>query len=363
MLVAAMHTGRSCSSLVACLALLAAAGCGSPVEPPRLSFPMRVLTWNLYLGTDLVPLAAVPTPAEIPPVAAKLWADVQASEIPARAKVIAARIAELAPDVVALQEVTLYRRQSPSDFTPTSPPNAIDVELDFLRLILDELAARGAAYRVAVEAPNADIELPVSDGAGGVFDLRVTDRDVILVTNVIGTPGQGTQVDFAARVNVPVGGAGGARLEIARSVSHIGATLALPFTIANTHLEVGELGPVQGAQANELLAAMAAVPGPVVLLGDFNTTPGASTYQALTKTFKDLGATLPLPATDPTCCQDPDLKNATSKAEFRIDLILTRGAFTMDALRPVGTDPVADRTPSGKWASDHFGVFSVLQLR
>jgi endonuclease/exonuclease/phosphatase family metal-dependent hydrolase len=29
----------------------------------------------------------------------------------------------------------------------------------------------------------------------------------------------------------------------------------------------------------------------------------------------------------------------------------------------VGNDPVLDRTPSGKWASDHFGVFAELELR
>jgi endonuclease/exonuclease/phosphatase family metal-dependent hydrolase len=364
MLGPAMHTARSWS--MGCLALLAVAvGCGGG-EPPAPGVPVRVLTWNLYLGTDFVALATVPTPAAIPPVAAELWADVQASDFPARARVVAARIAALAPDVVALQEVSLYRKQAPSDLMPGSAPNATEVALDFLDLVLKELTALGAKYRVAVEAPNADVELPTSDGAGGVFDLRFTDRDAILVTDRLAVEA-GVQQPFVAKVNFLVGGTGGVPLAITRSLSHVSATIddGAPFTIANSHLEVGALSAVQTAQASELLAFMsaAAVRGPAVLLGDFNSAPGAPTYQQLTKTFADLAAKLPPPATDPTCCQSGDLTNATSTADERIDLVLTRGNFSMKSLSPVGTDPLADRTPSGRWASDHFGVVSDLELR
>jgi endonuclease/exonuclease/phosphatase family metal-dependent hydrolase len=341
--------------------IVAGCGDGGPSGPGE---PVRVLTWNLYLGTDFVALATVPTPAAIPPVTAELWAEVQASDFPGRAKVIAGRIAALAPDVVALQEVSLYRKQTPSDLTPGAAPNATAVELDFLALVMSELNALGAKYRVAIEAPNADVELPASDGAGGVFDLRFTDRDVILVAERVEV-GAGVQQPFVAKVDFTVGGAGGVPLAITRSLSHVPATIGagVSFTIVNSHLEIGALSVVQTDQANELLTAMNATQGPIVLLGDFNTAPGDSTYQRLTQSFKDLAARLPPPATDPTCCQAGDLMNATSMADERIDLVLTRGAFSMKSLSPVGTDPVADRTPSGKWASDHFGVVANLELR
>ena len=45
---------------------------------------------------------------------------------------LAANIQALHPDLVALQEVSLYRRQTPSDFTAGAPPNATEVVLDFL---------------------------------------------------------------------------------------------------------------------------------------------------------------------------------------------------------------------------------------
>lgn len=361
MLGALMHTPRLfVSSLVGLVASLAVAGtgCGDAASGPPT--PMKVLTWNLYLGTDLVPLASVPTPADIPAVAATMWKDVQDSEFPARAKVIAARIADLAPDLVALQEVSLYRIQATSDFATDPTPNAITVELDFLSLVLDELTARGAKYRVAVEAPNADVELPVSDGAGGLFDLRVTDRDAILVNENVATT-DAKQQTFLSKLNFPVGGAGGVRLAFTRSACHVGIRVGAPFTFATSHLEIGALEAVQKAQADELLGFMEAIPGPVVLVGDFNAAPDSPNYKLLTKPFRDLAATHVPPGAN-TCCQADDLMNPTSSAGERIDLVLTRGAFKLETLTIVGADPVVDRTPSGKWASDHFGVFAALIL-
>jgi endonuclease/exonuclease/phosphatase family metal-dependent hydrolase len=362
---------RTYRSLAPALLTLLAFGCGD-ASPSGSGVRVKVLTWNLYLGAELVPLALVPTPAGIPDVAAEMWAEVQASDFPARAKVIAARIAELAPDFVALQEVTLYRKQATSDFAADPRPNATTVELDFLDLVLDELAARGAPYDLAFEAPNADVELPVSDGAGGLFDLRVTDRDAILAKRGVNANG-GVQNKFSSTLAFTAGGTGGVRLEFTRSESHVTAMIPPDpadarggspfFTFANSHLEVGAVESIQQDQGNELLGFLSPVTGPVLLLGDFNSPPGGKTYQALTKTFRDQAASLPAPATDFTCCQASDLMNATSTAGERIDLVLARGNFTMKSARPVGNDPVLDRTPSGKWASDHFGVFAELELR
>src|SRR5689334_5407478 len=73
--------------------------------------PVTVMTRNLYLGSDLTPLALISKPADVPNVTAALWANVQASNFPERAQVLAAQIVAAAPDLVALQEVSLYRRQ------------------------------------------------------------------------------------------------------------------------------------------------------------------------------------------------------------------------------------------------------------
>ena len=80
---------------------------------------------------------------------------------------LADQIVALSPDLVALQEVTLYRRQVPSDYQPGDLPNATEVVLDFLGVLMAELDARGGDYVVVGEALNVDAELPVADGAGG----------------------------------------------------------------------------------------------------------------------------------------------------------------------------------------------------
>ena len=139
------------------LALLASAGSSAARTTTTISSVpdsrSRVYTRNLYLGSEITPLVAIPSPRGIPGVAATLWANIQASDFPERAKVLADEIVAAAPDLVALQEVTLYRRQVPSDYQPgDDAPNATEVVLDFLALLMAEIDARGGGYRVVGEA-------------------------------------------------------------------------------------------------------------------------------------------------------------------------------------------------------------------
>jgi endonuclease/exonuclease/phosphatase family metal-dependent hydrolase len=70
---------------------------------------------------------------------------------------------------------------------------------------------------------------------------------------------------------------------------------------------------------------------PLVFGGDFNTTaddpsnPSYVIYQTLINAGLTDAWNPRRPG--PTCCQDPNLLNARSKLEHRIDLILLRGAF------------------------------------
>jgi endonuclease/exonuclease/phosphatase family metal-dependent hydrolase len=355
------RAGSSLQGLFAALLAVAGGACGGgPAVPGRR---ITVLTWNLYLGSDLMPLALVTSPDGVPAAGATLWANAQANDFPARAKLLADRITAAAPDLVALQEVSLYRRQVPGDYSAANPtPNATEVALDYLATLMAEIDARGGGYVVASTSANADSEFPVSDGAGGLFDLRLTDRDVILARTGV-TTSQAVQTPFQAKFNLIVGGAGGVPVAFSRSVSRVDADVdGARFAFITSHLEVGALSVVQLAQAKELMADVSAVTGPAVLIGDFNSAPGMLSYPLLTKTFQDLAVKLGAPATDVTCCQAGDLKNAASQAGERIDLVLTRGPFRMKSARVLGTDPVVDRTPGGLWASDHFGVFAELEL-
>lgn len=344
--------------------LLAAgiAGCGSDdgglVGPGQ---PIAVYTRNLCLGTDLGDLASVQSPAMVPDRAATLWANVQASNFPERAKVLAHQIVVGLPELVALQEVALVRRQVPSDYQPGDAPNATEVALDFLATLMTEIDALGGGYRVAGESPNADVELPVSDGAGGLFDLRLTDRDVILARETVETSNF-LAMPFEDEFQFMAGGSGGMPVAITRGACRLDAVVGeAHFTFANTHLEVQSQQTVQTAQATALLAWMAPVPDPVLLLGDFNTEPRMNSYALLAAQFRD--AYVQSRNADPglTCCQAPDLNNATSIADGRSDLVLDRGRFRINDAAVTGTDPI-NMTPDGLWPSDHFGVLAHVEL-
>ena len=351
--------------LVLCVVLLASAGVGCKDDdtPDGPGVPFSVFTHNLYLGSDITPLVAVPSPADVPAVAAVLWANVQASNFPERAKVLGKQIATLGPDLVALQEVTLYRRQVPGDYQPGDDvPNATEVVIDFLELLMAEITANGGTYHVVGEALNVDAELPVADGAGGVFDLRLTDRDVMLARDGVETANFSAR-PFAAKFSFIAGGSGGVPIELTRSWSRVDATVGeAHFTFANAHLEIQSLQPVQTAQATEMLTGIRSTPDPVLFLGDFNSEPGMNSYPLLTAQFKDAWDDAGGGAPGFTCCQAGDLMNAESTATDRIDLVLYRGRFRINDIAVTGTDPATDRTAGGLWPSDHFGVLSHVEL-
>ena len=356
---------RSTTWLARWAVLLAAGltGCGSDdgglFGPGQ---PITVYTRNLYLGADLADLASVPSPAMIPDRAATLWANVQASNFPERAKVLAHQIVVGLPELVALQEVALVRRQVPSDFQPGDAPNAAEVALDFLATLMAEIDALGGGYRVAGESANTDIELPASDGAGGVFDLRVTDRDVILARETVETSNFVT-MPFESKLQFTAGGAGGVPIAISRGACRLDAVFGeAHFTFANTHLENPSQQAVQTAQATELLAWTEPVPDPVLLLGDFNSEPRMNSYRMLTGQLRDAYAQSGNSDPGVTCCQAPDLRNATSTANRRSDLVLDRGRFRVNDAAVTGTDPLTNQTPDGLWPSDHFGVLAHVEL-
>jgi endonuclease/exonuclease/phosphatase family metal-dependent hydrolase len=343
-----------------------AAGCSSGEDcGAGAQQPVVVLTHNLYLGADLTRLALASGPDSVPTLAAQLWKDVQASDYPARSKVLAAQIVESGADLVALQEVTLYRRQFPSDYVPgAASPNATEVVLDFLGTLMAEIEARGGGYVVAGVAENADAEFPVADldgQVGGTYDLRLTDRDVILARDGVVTSGF-AQTVYPTAFSFSVGGAGGVPVLFKRSTSHLAAVVgSAAFTFGNGHLEIQGLGPIHAGQAQELVDAYATIPAPVLLAGDFNSPPNSAEYGLLARQFTDAW-TRTGQGDGFTCCQADDLMNPTSTANERIDLVLYKGTFRPTRTEVLGADPMTGRTPAGKWPTDHFAVRSTLSL-
>ncbi len=71
---------------------------------------LTVMTQNVDDGTDFGPLFGAVTLDTLTTVVADTYSEVQASNIPERAATLAGEIAATQPDVVGLQEVSLWRR-------------------------------------------------------------------------------------------------------------------------------------------------------------------------------------------------------------------------------------------------------------
>jgi endonuclease/exonuclease/phosphatase family metal-dependent hydrolase len=340
---------------------LSITGCDS-TDGPDASADVTVMSYNVYLGADIFDLVGAP-PEQIPLIAAQLFAQVQATNFPARATAIASIVAEHDPALIGLQEVTLYRTQSPSDYVQgVTEPNAQDVAIDFLQILMDALAAEGLNYRVVANVTNADVELPSTTDGQNFTDIRLTDRDVILARADVTTTNR-VDANFSAEVTAPIP-VGGMTIPFTRGYNHVRATVdGVSFTFANTHLEVQVAGDQQPqvGQAFELMQALNSLPQPIVLVGDFNSPPdgsGTIAYSLVDAQFTD--AVTEVGPQEPTCCQAANLLNETSQLTSRIDLIFYRGNA-----QPLSTVTVGNRQQdriNGLWPSDHAGVVATLRI-
>jgi endonuclease/exonuclease/phosphatase family metal-dependent hydrolase len=332
---------------------------------------VSVMTRNLYFGTNLSPVLAATTPSAFFAAVADAYDKAEASNFAGRMGRIADEIALTKPDLVGLQEAVQWRTQSPADFLPT--PDATTDAGDFVRLLLDALAARGVGYSVASESTGYDVEGPGLFPTG-FMDVRLTQHEVILAR-----AGRGLGLANAQ--------AGRYRAQIPPLTTAVGVPVALPwswasvdvtkggrtFRFATTHLDPNS-GLVQRLQAQEFLqpGGPGDTPLPLVWVGDFNSaadSSGATGVPPDTATHSDVtgaGFTDAWAATRPddpgfTCCNAENLLNPEPTYDHRIDYVFSRGDVRpLGALR-VGVLPL-ERLPSGQWPSDHAGVYAVLDV-
>jgi hypothetical protein len=334
-----------------------------------------VMTRNLYLGADLGPvLAALATGnnAAIVGAATQTWAAVQATRPAERMAAMADEIVAADPAVVGLQEVTTWTTfaYDPSTGVVSDPT----VAYDFLDLLLDALADRGADYREVTGATAhnfASPPIPILAGPTATFPTRavqLADRDVIIARDDVRTSNARAGT-FPTIISFPVGES---VLPVARGWGSADVRVGKAwFRFVNSHLEAFgipgfDAEQVRVAQAGELLAAQAALATqlgelPMVYVGDYNSrAPDAPAYSLL---LSGVGADA-WPRTHPgdpgpTCCFDATLTDPTDPLTSRIDLVLHGTDVKAARARIVGSD-LDDRTASGLWPSDHAGVVARL---
>lgn len=340
---------------------------------PQSPKPVSVMTQNMDAGTDLtfvigglLNLGGLTVPQAV----GITYQEILASGIPLRTSLLAAKVAVEKPDLLALQEATLWR-------TGPTVDTATTVLVDQLDLLRSDLAADGVAYDIVAVNSLTDVALPFPAQIGGAF--RFTDRDVLLVRADLHRPAFRLSDVQSVIFNAEYPLAG---LDIPSGyISVIVHSGDRDFRLVTTHLQTAIKGDsaattVQLAQAKQILTDLHNSPLPAVIAGDFNSdaisgTSGsgpdntataalieaagyADTWSVLNNSIS--GPTWPFYLED----QFPPAPFVGPATPFeRIDLI-----FSKD-LNVVSVEHiVAPGSPTTvPYASDHAGVLAVFQFR
>ncbi|MDQ2676445.1 MAG: endonuclease/exonuclease/phosphatase family protein [Actinomycetota bacterium] len=369
---------------------------------------VKLMTRNIFLGADLGPALAASNTNEFIEANGEILREVDQTDFPRRAGILADEILSKKPDLVGLQEVALWRT-APPNVTPalTNTPTATTVEYDFLQLLLDELndglydegsdEYEEGAYEVVVVQEEFDFEAPADennvDGDGpnafipnAEINGRLTMRDVILrrvgsnvktknetggnfenelvvrVANVVNVPvTRGwTQLDATAKKKIKKG-------------KHKGKSVKKKFRFVNSHFEAfddeTERPSIRARQADELIQK-AANDDRSIILGDFNSdSPGVKpgdeqAYEVLQSGGLDQPyvtgfRTL---ADHPGSCCVPDLFTPSpSEFDHQVDHVMTN--MPKQKAKRLKSGVTGLTQVGGMYGSDHGGVWSRVKLK
>jgi len=405
-----LSQGRKPAILLSAIALIALAipAVADAKKKGKGGPKATVMTRNVFLGADLAPALEANSIPEAIDGAGEIWNEFEATNFRERAVPLAREIKKAKPDLVGLQEVATWYKQTPSDggAPPISPiPGAelaTTVEQDFLELLRAELKGKGPKYKVTAVQEEFSGELPVDEdqnnatgtgplaGLGADFDARLVMHDVILEKK--GSKVKTGKTDSGNYATIFEPNVGGLPIPVARGWLSVEARVAEPcpgpgcvergkgasaskkgggskFRFINTHLEAFGDPTIREAQAKELIAGPANTNKQVILVGDLNSglpdphnvgnLPGQDpndplAFQAFVEAgFKDNGARQ-------SCCDDPLDPNRVF--DHTVDHVLTKPGLKTKKAFVTGNDP-SELTPSGLWPSDHGGVVSRLQLK
>jgi hypothetical protein len=369
---------------------------------------LTVMTRNLYLGADLTPALQASSVDAAVDAGFQIEQQVHRTKFPSvRAALLAKEILKVKPDVVGLQEAAWWRT-GPYDLSAvTGGPKATTTDPqggDFLTDLLTQLnkgskGKKGSAaaakkkskapqYKIAIVKPEFDFELPVNQGSGGLgvcpaqcHNERLTMRDAILVKKGVKVS-HATSGTFNTLLRVKVGGVinvdvtrGWAAADVkasGRKVHVVDSHFEAFDSAASNTASDGQTYPKGGireAQAKQLIGPNGPSSSklPSVLLGDFNSDspvhgdqvdPGdALAYRALLAGGWSERAFTPPPFG--CCIQDSNLTDpSTAGITHRVDHVMSNNKkikFKKGGL----TTTYAN----GLWSSDHFGVWSRLQVK
>lgn len=341
------HRARSVrwSLLALILAAVAAGSFAAARSNARSASTARVtvMTRNLFLGTNLLPLAAAAPGAPFEHAVAAALADVRATGPTARMKLVAREIAGARPDLVGLQEVSIWSTG------PVGGPPA-HVVVDYLKVIQGELRRLHAPYRVV--ARRLSLKLRGVSTAGQ--EVGFTDGNVILArTGVV--VAHAHSGDFSHQLKITTKALGS--VTVTRSWNALDATVrGARLHFVNAHLEAYSTS-VRLQQAQELVAGPLRSRRPTILVGDLNSGPNLPTpadrppFEAIRAAGFTDGRTA-----KPNCCFNDDLH--TGRWDHIVDHIMTKPKLRLVRSGLTGRET----TSAGRHPSDHGGVVSEFAL-
>lgn len=291
----------------------------------------------------------------------------------------ALQVKDKKPDVIGLQELALFSHQAQNDFFLGNPLLAQEVHHDYLADVMAALSEQGLRYKVAGIVNNVDQELPAFgtiDGSNipSLFDVRLTDRDVILVTEKIEVS-EVIPYNFIYILIYPsiVGD-----IEYKRGAIAVTARVRdEDYRIVNTHLEVrinDQVAAIQALQMQELLARLVLESRAKVVMGDLNSAPEHTpdVIYGLPTPYQQMGMMGYVDAWDKggsgsglTCCRSELLNDFDLLLTECIDYIDTRSALGNESFATAGkarVETLSDVTDNGLWYSDHEGVYARLKI-
>jgi endonuclease/exonuclease/phosphatase family metal-dependent hydrolase len=330
---------RLLAPLVALAALFAAA---APASAASKSPTISVMTRNLYLGADLIPLAVTPPGPQFEQTTSNMFAGVTAQTPDARMKLVAGEIAKAKPDLVGFQELSLWR---------TGPPPASNVAFDYIKTITSQLKKLHRSYRVVAIKLGFNVEGPM----GGGNDVRLTLGDAILARKGVKVSHVHSGL-FKHQLTIPTQAIG--PVVTHRGYNELNATVhGVTVHVVNTHLEAYS-ADVRLQQAKELVKGALRSKLPTILIGDLNSGPKLSKpedrppYLAIAKAgFKE-------ERTPKFSCCFNDLTDKTGW-DHNVDHIMAKPRRKLVRSFITGSET----TPAGVHPSDHGGVVSVLRLK
>jgi hypothetical protein len=268
---------------------------------------------------------------------------------------------------VGLQEVTSYVVTLEDG---TIVP-ALGFPLDFLDVLLTELANLGDTYVLAQRTPNVSLTFPlgaVDPSLDGLF-VTYADAEAIIARDDVPTwnPDGG---QFPTQQYLSVSGF---VFENKRGWAQVDAEVnGMELRFASAHLEIQLFGDVQEAQARELAQLLEDSDLPVILVGDFNSAANhdapaesrTASYHILRRAgYQDLWLRQPHSVGGLTCCQVADLSNTTSMLNQRLDIVFVRwaragfgGRSQVELLGEADGDVFTHPLGYTLWPSDHAGV-------